>query len=289
MSSLTVTKSSTAIIASNPGQWHGISLRHWHALPGELPEYVHPEHEINIPISGNLTSYKHTAVGRRQTNHGNATNICIVPAGQPIAVKWGEEVEGLTLSLTPSFVASAVSGGGTPPSQVELIEIYEAEDNLIRQIGLALLAEATKFEPSARLYAESLAQTLALHLVSQYGVSHHTPEKFRGGLSGYNLRRAKEFINEHLAQDLSLNDIAASVGLSQFHFARAFKRAMNLTPHQYVTERRIEHAKRLLSETDLSLIEITTCSGFKSQSHFTTRFRQFTNMTPKAWRHSKLS
>ena len=91
---------------------------------------------------------------------------------------------------------------------------------MIRQIGLALLSEALTTEPVGRLYAESLGQTLALHLVRHYSVSRRAPDMFRGGLSGYNLRRAKEYINEHLEQDLSLAGIAESVGLSQFHFAR---------------------------------------------------------------------
>lgn len=288
MSSLALRKSHNPIIVYDAAHWNGVKLQHWRAPPSELPEYVHPDHKINIPISGNFTSSKHTAAGSCRPNRANATNVCIIPAGQPVAVAWNEEVEGVTLSLSPSLIACAASGGDTR-AQVELIETYEAEDQLLRQIGLALLAEAMKGEPTGRLYAESLAQTLALHVVSRYSVSRLTPQEFRGGLSGYNLRRAKEFINEHLDQDVSLADIAAAVGLSQFHFARAFKRATNLTPQRYLTERRIDRAKHLLSESELTLIEVSTCAGFKSQSHFTTLFRRFTNTTPKAWRQSKFS
>jgi AraC family transcriptional regulator len=160
---------------------------------------------------------------------------------------------------------------------------------LIRQIGLALLREALTSEPVGRLYAESLTQTLALHLVRHYSVSRRAPEMFRGGLSGYKLGRAKDFINEHLEQDLTLAGIAESVGLSQFHFARAFKLTTNITPQRYLTERRVERAKQLLSESDLPLVEISAQVGFKSQSHFTTLFRRFTGTTPKTWRESRRS
>jgi AraC family transcriptional regulator len=285
---LAVTKNYKFLIADKATHWNGVKLRHWRARPGALPEHVKPDHEINIPISGNFTSNKQTAVGICRADRANATNVCIIPAGQPFAVAWNEEVEGVSISLSPSLFACAASGDDTR-AQVELIETYKAEDQLIRQIGFALLAESKKNEPTGRLYAESLAQTLALHLVRQYSVSRRAPEEFRGGLSAYNLRRVKEFINEHLGQDLSLADIAAAVGLSQFHFARAFKCATNLTPHRYLTGRRIELAQRLLSESELPLIEVSSLTGFKSQSHFTTSFRRFTNMTPKAWRQSKFS
>jgi AraC family transcriptional regulator len=197
-------------------------------------------------------------------------------------------VEGVTLSLSPSLLACAASGDDRR-AQVEIVETYGAEDHLIRQIGLALLAEAETSEPVGRLYAESLAQTLALHLVRYYSVSRRATEMSRGGLSGYNLRRAKEFINEHLEEDLTLTGIADAVGLSQFHFARAFKLATNLTPQQYVTERRVEFAKHLLRETNLPLVEVSARVGSKSQSHFTTLFRRFTGTTPKAWRQSRFS
>lgn len=158
-----------------------------------------------------------------------------------------------------------------------------------RRDALALLAEALTKEPLGRVYAESLAQTLALHVVRHYSVSQRAPDMFRGGLSGYTLRRAKEFIDENLEQDLSLAGIAESVGLSQFHFARAFKLTTNITPHQYLTERRVERAKRLLSESDLPIVEVSAGAGFKNQSHFTTLFRRFTGTTPKAWRQCRRS
>lgn len=288
MGSLAITKSQTPVVAYHAAEWNGIRLGHWRGPAGELLERTRPDHEINIPIAGNFTSRKHTAVGSCRPDRANARNICIVPAGQPIAVQWREEVEGVTLSLSPSLLACAASGDD-PRTKVEIVETYGAEDQLIRQIGLALLAESLTTEPVGRLYAESLAQTLALHLVRHYSVSRQAPGMFRGGLSGYNLSRAKEFINEHLEQDLTLAGIADAVGLSQFHFARAFKLATNLTPQQYLTERRVELAKHLLRRRDLPLIEVSARAGFKSQSHFTTLFRRFTGTTPKAWRQSRFS
>jgi len=114
-------------------------------------------------------------------------------------------------------------------------------------------------------------------------------ERANGGLSGYKLRLVKEFIDAHLEDDLGLAEIAAVANLSQFHFARAFRKSTGLTPQHYLMERRIERAKQLLAKDELPIVEISLLTGFKNQSHFTTLFRRFTNSTPKTWRDLKLA
>ena len=105
-----------------------------------------------------------------------------------------------------------------------------------------------------------------------------------GGLSQHKLRWAIEYINENLEKDLKLSEIAAIVGMSQYHFVRMFKQSTGLPPHRYLVERRLEKAKRLLTETDLPIAEIAHCVGFANQSSFTKVFRKHTLITPKAYR-----
>jgi AraC family transcriptional regulator len=154
---------------------------------------------------------------------------------------------------------------------------------------LALIAESSHQIPDGKLYAESLIQTLILHLLRNYSNAKSVAENNSGGLSGYKLRRVKEFINESLEEDLSLADIAAVADLSQFHFSRAFRKSTGLTPQQYLTKQRIELAKQLLENEDLPIVEISLRAGFKNQSHFTTLFHKFTKYTPKTWRELKLA
>ncbi len=103
------------------------------------------------------------------------------------------------------------------------------------------------------------------------------------------MRRAKEFIVENLEEDLSLAEIAAAANLSQYHFARAFRKSTGFTPQQYLMQQRIERAKQLLAKNDLPIVEISLLTGFKNQSHFTTLFRKFTKLTPRTWRELKLA
>ena len=128
-----------------------------------------------------------------------------------------------------------------------------------------------------------------LYLLRNYSTATVKQELPNGGLSGYKLRRVREFIAANLEEDLSLAEISAVAELSQFHFARAFRKTTGLTPQQFLMQQRIERAKELLAKDELPIVEISLRTGFKNQSHFTTLFRKFTKLTPKTWRDLKLA
>jgi AraC-like DNA-binding protein len=107
----------------------------------------------------------------------------------------------------------------------------------------------------------------------------------QGGLHPYKLRQALELIKAHIDRPIHLAQLAAAVALSPFHFHRAFKRSMGMTPHQYIVQTRIERAKSLLAESDLPLAVVAAQLGFADQSHFTSAFRKTTSMTPRNYRN----
>lgn len=283
-----IPENGSPILFSRRAEWTGFDIRHLRVLPGELVEQTHPVHKINITLEGSIVAKRHTATGRWRTSRVGKGIICLNPAGQPFKSVWESELECLTIMLDPVFVRQTALEQNFS-ADVELIEAYERRDPLIQHIGLALLSEANSKEPVGRMYAESLANTLILHLLKNYTVAGSCREKTAasGGLPGYRLRRAKEFINENLEEDLTLAEVAEAINLSQFHFARAFRRSTGLTPQQYLVSQRISRAKELLTNGDLPLVEVSIQAGFKNQSHFTTLFRKFTALTPKAFREAK--
>jgi transcriptional regulator of acetoin/glycerol metabolism len=108
----------------------------------------------------------------------------------------------------------------------------------------------------------------------------------RGGLSPAVMRRVHEYVEAHLNDSIELAELSAIAGLSIFHFAREFKQSAGVTPHHYVMQRRVERAKALLADSDLSLSEIAFATGFSDQSHLTRHFRQMLGMTPGQFRRS---
>ena len=108
----------------------------------------------------------------------------------------------------------------------------------------------------------------------------------QSGLPRYKLRRVIDFIRAHIDEPIHLEQLAAAVALSPFHFHREFKRSTGVTPHQYIIQVRMEHAKGLLSGSDMPLAQVAAQVGFADQSHFCATFRRTTSMTPRTYRNA---
>lgn len=269
-------------------EWSGVKVHRAKVLPGKMLEHTANCHEINISLSGYLTTEKISATGKFVRTKGGAGNLCLTPYGQTVAAHWEKPIDNLGIMLMPDFVKT-VAAENRFSTDFEFREVYKDKDPLLEQIGHALLVESASETPAGRLYADSLIQTLTLHLLKNYSNAASVRENTNGGLSGYKLRRVQEFINTNLEEDLSLAELAEVADLSQFHFARAFRRSTGQTPQQYLMQQRIERAKQLLEKEDLPIVEVSLRAGFKNQSHFTTLFRKFTKFTPKIWREMKLA
>jgi AraC-like DNA-binding protein len=108
-----------------------------------------------------------------------------------------------------------------------------------------------------------------------------------GGLPAGTMRRVREYVEVHLNESINLAMLAAVAGLSMHHFAREFKQSFGVTPHHYLTQKRVERAQEMLAQTDLSLSEIAYATGFSDQSHLVRHFRQILGTTPREFRWSQ--
>src|SRR4029077_14107810 len=98
------------------------------------------------------------------------------------------------------------------------------------------------------------------------------------------LFRVQEFIESRLEADLTLQELASEVGYSRSHFLRMFRATTGMTPHRYVLKRRVERARQLLEQAELSLAEVAFRCGFASQAHLTVAFRNEFGVTPAEYR-----
>jgi AraC family transcriptional regulator len=188
-------------------------------------------------------------------------------------------------SMDRSFVrriwGEAFSGAG----EFEIRNGIDLADPVIKNLGHAGMSELAAGGPAGRIYAESLATALAVHLLRAYGNGTGAPALRRGGLPLNRLRRVLEYIDAHLPDELSLAELATVSGFSANHFASAFKTNTGSSPHRYVIERRIHRARQLLRDTELPISEIAYVVGFSSQSHLTVNFRRIVGLTPQRFRH----
>lgn len=203
--------------------------------------------------------------------------------GELVWVPWPEQPESFPLSVHPALLGHAAYES-PQADRVMIVPSLQAHDPLLRHGALVLQAALEGKGVAGQLYTESLADGLIVHFLRRYAAARPSLGVVSGGLAPYKLGRTTVYIKDHLEQALSLATLAAVAQTSPAHFARLFKHATGLAPHQYVLMCRMEQAKRLLAETDLPLGEIALQIGCADQSHFTALFRKYVTLTPKTYR-----
>jgi AraC family transcriptional regulator len=158
------------------------------------------------------------------------------------------------------------------------------EDTALWQSALKLGRLLDAPDESSRLCLEALGIILAHELVRPEAAPHRTEPRARGGLAGWQKRTVVDFIEENLAENISLAKLAELIQLSPYHFCRAFKQSFGVPPHRYHTRRRIDRAKALLANPDESVTRIGMTIGFSETSSFTAAFRKTSGMTPTEYR-----
>ena len=233
---------------------------------------------LNLSASATL---EWSACGQQVRKTIRPGQVSILPANNPYSVRLRAAGGSVVVSLEQRLlVCAAVEQGEL--GHVTTKWAHGADDALLREAALALREEARRPDSSAG-YARSLAGTMAAHLVRNYSVLGSETKELRGGLAPAALRRTVEFIEEHLAETLTICGLAAVAGLSPCHFARMFKQSTGRTPHRHLLDCRVTRAKQLLLTPSPSLAEVATQAGFYDQAHLTRCFRQFVGTTPASF------
>jgi len=168
--------------------------------------------------------------------------------------------------------------------EVELRPSRKFADRRLSAMVAAVHAEMVAGFPSGRLFLDSVEQAMAITLVNGYAVRHRPVQIYRGGLGAARLRRIKELVHARMEDDLSLDEMAQSVGLSTAHFARMFRKSTGATPHQFVLRQKLERAKRMLRAPDARVLDVAVACGFKTQQHFAQAFRDLCGVSPTEYR-----
>ena len=189
--------------------------------------------------------------------------------------------------LENGFFRRLAAETGLEPEGVEVVPLFSAPEPQIERVGLSLLSEMETGGLGGELYAESLANVLALHLLrnhSSLGSNSRRQVGSDGGFSKRALEQATDYMNENLPRKLALAEISGVAHMSPHHFARSFKAATGLSPHQYVIHRRVERAKSLLSDTSLTVAEVARTVGFSIPSHLAHHVRRLLGVSPSVLR-----
>ncbi len=210
--------------------------------------------------------------------------LTFVPAGH----EYHERLEPRSLSRFTYFYfdpAKMPLPPATSPADTVLAPRLLFENNALWETAVKL-ARLIEDGAKSRPYCEALGMVLAHELVRLDAGTRRADPPVRGGLASWQQRIVTDYIAEHLAEPISLAELAQLVRLSPYHFCRAFKQSFGVPPHRYHSIRRIERAKSLLAKPACSVTEIGLTVGFSETSSFTAAFRKATGSTPTAYRRS---
>jgi AraC family transcriptional regulator len=173
-------------------------------------------------------------------------------------------------------------------SAVELRDAPKLDDRRLVGLVAAVNAERIAGFPSGRLFLDSVEQALAVTLVNNHAVRNHDVRVYPGGLGPARMRRIREFVHAAIEDELSLDQMAETVGLSRAHFWQMFRKSTGETPHHFVLRHRVERAKEMLRASEARVLDVAVACGFKTQQHFARIFRQICGTSPTEYRREWL-
>ena len=225
--------------------------------------------------------------GRNRRENSTKGDIAFLPADAPASFRFGMDDPERVLSYSylifePSYLADlALSNGIGGP--LDFVPTFATPDPFLHEIASAVASAPRIKDPAENLFIESLLNAACARIL-------HTYAEIRYRLSGPprltddQLRRAIDYIYDHMGEALDLGSISRAAGLSAFHFARLFKAATGDSPFQFVTRTRMKRAKELLRKTRLPISDIAERVGYRRPSHFSARFRSVLGCRPDAYR-----
>jgi AraC family transcriptional regulator len=283
------------LLSSDGAGWDGLLVQLFDE-PRDLEDWIAP----SVPDISLVLAARGAMHMEQRYLHGpwrglpyRQGDLILTPGRRGVSeLRWhtlsAESMHTLHLQLNRDlFARTAEEATGADPARLELIGRVAFQDPLLAQIALALWRELEQPTLAGKLYVQTAAQMLAMHLLCHYtDASVHAYDPPRG-LTRRQVQRVADFILAHLNQDLSLDALAQQAGFSAYHFARLFRQTTGESPHQLVMRLRVERAQQLLRTTDAPIAHIAVACGFANQSHLSRIFVRQVGRTPRAYRRDQ--
>lgn len=276
------------IISSQNKGWKSIIVEEFQQPSGTIASGFRQEHTIYLSLTTCSGRIVQAIDNRSYTGLYTRGDLTIIPAELSGSYQAYDDDRYLQIRIPQNLLEQvAIEALNTDIERLELRT--ELRDRNIKIEQLAMMLRAELYEGNngeGQLYVESLANALAINLLRNYSRIEPLVTIYSGGLGDRALLKVTDYIKDRLNQSIKIKDLAAFIGISQFHFSRLFKESTGKTPYQYVIEQRIELAKRLLKREDRAITDIALDCGFNSHSHLGKHFRRATGITPRQYRQN---
>lgn len=270
--------------SSDRSTWRGALLRCW---SGTSPLMVQPplDHHYAVMHLGGAKHVTRRRDGPSISSVAENGSITLVPAGTAYVWRTEGPIAFAHLYLRPDrledLVGCELESEGRGAS---LIETVGARDRQLELCFARMIDEVRLASHPSHLLLDSLLESFSIRVAQRYSTAPARRAMSAVALAPHRLRRVLEFIDSNLGRDISLADLVAAAGTSQFHFSHAFHAATGCSPYRYLLRRRLEFARVLLVASCESLEEISATCGFNSRHQFSVMFKRAMGVGPKQFR-----
>lgn len=277
------------IIDASP--WRSLSVRRVHD-PAQVEELRIPPADVQrvVVLESGSKRIESASSGRWRGAEHRPGTLSLTAPGRDTRLRWRSVSDEPVVTVQVSIpgqglrdTAERLWGEATPPE----LDRLDADDDTAVAIVTALARARASGAPE--MVAEAAAQYLTVHLLTRYGPLPALPEPRP---QPRRTAAVRSYVTGHLAEPMTLAELAAVAGLSPWHFLRVFKAETGSTPMRFVARLRLEAAQHLLRTTARSVTDIAYACGFSSPGHLTAAFGRELHTTPTRYRtgargHSK--
>jgi AraC family transcriptional regulator len=264
--------------------WRNLFVSSQTEIPEEA-DYAGARDHLLVVHRNGPASVSLTLAGRSTVKQVGAGGSTLCPGGEGFKVRIFDTVDSAHIYLRHEMIERVVDQRSIATAITPVQPFFGIHDPLIEQLAFACVAMLDSPSKSAAFYVDQLAWAMAAHLVEAHGVCANAPStRHYPGLTDRQLKRAKEYMLEHMDGRLGIEDLAAAASLSPVYFARQFKLRTGSTPHRHLRSLRVKRAKDLLRNDCRSIAEIALTCGFCHQEHMTRVFRAECGTTPAVFR-----
>ena len=254
--------------------------------PSNQIEMAETSHHLLCYLLTGKHTRKITRIGDYEyTDNINSGDICLKPASHSGFWSWEEPDDSLVFLINPAFLYTiAEQNNFKNLAQLELKAIPNYTDTQLQNLMALFKQEIEANYSEGCMYQESLSNLLGIYLLRHYCTFPNQPVSYQGGLPKYKLKQITDYMNEHLADDISLGELANWLNMSQSHFSTLFRRSTGKSPYKFLLQQRLTRAQELLLNTNMAIADIAIKVGFYDQSHLSRHMKKSRGVSPRQLR-----
>ena len=259
------------------GEWSFCAMEHSRIGAVEFDAPGTPFHHIALPIERVPLKFALKMDGRAQLGRNAPDVLTVIEAGAGGITTWDDTYESACFYFTTSALGAALGRDITEDQHAVRTKVELHAPVLVRLMN-ALLADVEAGQPHGHLVGDSIFVAMAGHLVPE-GEHRRAPRRSSGEMP--RVRRALEFIHQHLVGRLSIASISEAASTSPYYLNHAFRSALGCSIWQYVLKERATYALALMRDPRLSLAQVSQLAGFDTYASFISSTRRTFDRTPQ--------